>query len=67
VVIQKVSQLKELTEKKARIMQDTLKTSIVGLGGSCIGFMDWFPEVVSVCVGVITLVYMCIKVYKELK
>ena len=48
-------------------MQDTLKTTIVGLGGSCVGFMDWFPEVVSVCVGIVTLVYMGIKVYKELK
>lgn len=47
-------------------MQDTLKTVSVGMGGSWIGWMNWFPEVVSVCVGVVTLIYMCIKVYKEL-
>tara|TARA_R100000458_G_C8231697_1_gene213222 strand:+ start:468 stop:614 length:147 start_codon:yes stop_codon:yes gene_type:complete len=47
-------------------MQDTLKTVGVGMGGSWIGWLNFFPEVVSVCVGIVTLVYMCIKVYKEL-
>ena len=48
-------------------MQDTLKTSLVGVGGSTIGFFNWFPELVSIIVGLTTLIYLCIKIKKELK
>ena len=48
-------------------MQDTLKTSLVGVGGSTIGFFNWFPELISIVVGVTTLVYLIIKIKKELK
>ena len=48
-------------------IQDTLKTTGVGLGGSWVCFTNWFPEAVSVSVAVVTLIYMCIKVYKEIK
>ena len=48
-------------------MQDTLKTSVVGISGSTIGFFNWFPELVSVVVGVATLVYLIIKIKNEIK
>ena len=48
-------------------MQDTIKTSAVGLGGSTIGFFNWFPELVSIIVGFATLIYMVIKIKNELK
>tara|TARA_R110000824_G_scaffold213650_4_gene399918 strand:+ start:10421 stop:10570 length:150 start_codon:yes stop_codon:yes gene_type:complete len=47
-------------------MQDTLKTSVVGIGGSTIGFFNWFPELVSIVVGVTTLIYLVIKIRNEL-
>ena len=48
-------------------MQDTLKTVGVGLGGTWISWLNWFPELVSLFVALATLVYMCIKIVKELK
>ncbi len=48
-------------------MQDTLKTSAVGVGGSSIGFFNWFPELVSIVVGIATLAYLCIKIRNEIK
>ena len=47
-------------------MQDTLKTSVVGVGGSAVGFLGWFPELVSAIVGIATLVYLVIKIKNEL-
>jgi len=48
-------------------MQDTLKTSLVGVGGSTVGFFNWFPELISIIVGLTTLVYLVIKIKNELK
>ena len=48
-------------------MQDTLKTVSVGLGGTWITGLNWFPALVSLLVALATLVYMCIKIVKELK
>lgn len=48
-------------------MQDTLKTSIIGVSGSTIGFFNWFPELISAVVGLTTLVYLAIKIKNELK
>ena len=39
---------------------DTLKTSGVGVSG-------WLPELVSLMVGIATLVYLVVKIRKELK
>jgi len=47
-------------------LEDTLKTATVGAGGSVIGFFNWFPELVSIIVGLTTLVYLCIKIKKDL-
>ena len=46
---------------------DTLKTTGAGMGGWWLSVSGWLPEVVSLCVGVATLLYLIIKIYKELK
>ena len=48
-------------------MQDTLRTTGVGMGGFWISFMEVVPPVTSLLVGVATFVYMCIKIFKEIK
>ena len=48
-------------------MIDTLKTTGAGIGGFWISLWNWFPEVVSLSVGMATLVYLVIKIAKELK
>ena len=46
---------------------DTLKTTVAGLGGFWVSLWTWLPEIVSLSVGVATLVYLVIKIKKELK
>ena len=46
---------------------DTLKTSGIGMGGWWLSISGWLPEVVSLLVGIATLTYLVIKIYKELK
>ncbi len=46
---------------------DTLKTSGIGMGGSWIATCNWLPEVVSFLVGIATLVYLIIKIIKEIR
>ena len=48
-------------------MIDTLKTSGAGLGGFWISMWGWLPEVISMSVGIATLIYLIIKIKKELK
>ena len=48
-------------------MIDTLKTVGVGGGGFFVQFLDVVPEIVKVGVGVMTIIYLGVKVYKELK
>ena len=48
-------------------MIDTLKTTGAGLGGFWISLWEWLPEVVSLSVGIATLIYLIIKIGKELK
>jgi hypothetical protein len=48
-------------------MIDTLKTTGAGLGGFWISLWEWLPEVVSLAVGIATLVYLIVKIRKELK
>ena len=45
---------------------DTLKTSGVGVSGWWLSVSGWLPEVVSLSVGIATLVYLIIKIRKEL-
>ena len=48
-------------------MIDTLKTTGTGMGGWWLSISGWLPEVVSLSVGIATLVYLIIKIKKELK
>ena len=46
---------------------DSLKTSMVGVGGMTVTWMEWLPLVVRIAVGVATFVYLGVKIYKELR
>ena len=48
-------------------MEETLKTTGAGLGGFWLSLWGWLPEVVSLSVGIVTLIYLIIKIRKELK
>ena len=48
-------------------MLDTLKTTGTGMGGWWLSISGWLPEVVSLSVGIATLIYLIIKIKKELK
>ena len=48
-------------------MLDTLKTTGTGLGGFWISLWEWLPEIVSLAVGIATLVYLIVKIRKELR
>ena len=47
-------------------MLDTLKTEGIGIGGWWLSISGWLPEIVSLGVGIATLVYLVIKIRKEL-
>ena len=48
-------------------MVDTLRTEGIGLSGWWLSISGWLPVVVSLCVGIATLVYLVVKIKKELK
>ena len=48
-------------------MLDTLKTTGAGMSGWWLSISGWLPEVISLMVGVATLLYLVIKIGKELK
>jgi len=48
-------------------MLDTLKTTGAGVSGWWLSISGWLPEVVSLSVGIATLIYLVIKISKELK
>ena len=47
-------------------MMDTLKTEGIGVSGWWLSISGWLPEIVSLGVGIATLVYLIIKIRKEL-
>ena len=47
-------------------MIDTLKTTTAGMGGFYVSMMDWLPDMISLGVGVATLVYLILKIKIEL-
>ena len=46
---------------------DTLKTSGAGIGGFWISVWNVFPDIISLSVGLATLVYLIVKIKKEFK
>ena len=47
-------------------MEDTLKTSMIGVTGGAITGLGILPDIVSVGVGILTFVYLLLKIYNEL-
>ena len=48
-------------------MLDTLKTSGIGASSWWLTVSGWLPELVSLGVGIATLIYLIIKIRKELR
>ena len=48
-------------------MVDTLKVEGIGISGWWLTVSGWLPELVSLGVGIATLLYLVIKIYKEIK
>ena len=46
---------------------DTLKTTGAGVSGWWLSISGWLPEIVSLSVGIATLIYLIIKIRKELR
>jgi len=46
-------------------MQDTLKTVGVGLSGNIIAGLGVLPDILSVAVGIVTFIYVILKIKKE--
>ena len=47
-------------------MIDTLKVASAGTGGFVVMCLEWLPEIVRVSVGVATLIYLVLKIKREL-
>tara|TARA_Y100001938_G_scaffold145641_1_gene222743 strand:+ start:8849 stop:8998 length:150 start_codon:yes stop_codon:yes gene_type:complete len=48
-------------------MVDSLKTVTAGASGVTITWLEFLPMMVRVAVGIATFVYICVKIYKEIK
>ena len=48
-------------------MQDTLRTTIMGMGGFWVSLMNWLPQIVSLGVGILTIVYLIVKIRNEIR
>ena len=48
-------------------MLDTLKVTTAGVGGFWLSMWNALPDIISLCVGLMTLAYLGIKIKKELK
>ena len=46
---------------------DTLKTSGIGAGGWWLTVSGWLPDMVSVLVGITTVVYLLTKIISEIR
>ena len=57
-----------LLERKGEVvkLEDTLKTVSVGVSGSLASWLEIAPPFFSAMAAIATLVYMAIKIYKEL-
>ena len=46
---------------------DTLRTTGVGIGGFWVSLMGWLPDAISLGVGILTIVYLIVKIKNETK
>ena len=47
-------------------MEDMVRTAGVGVGGIWATMWEFLPEMIRILIGIVTLIYMVIKVKKEL-
>ena len=48
-------------------MLDSLRTTTAGVSGLIVTWMEWLPVLVRVGVGIVTIIYIGVKTYKEYK
>ena len=48
-------------------MVDSIRPLLAGVGGVTVTWLEWLPVVVRVLVGLVTFVYICVKIYKLAK
>ncbi len=48
-----------------KVIDDSVRTASVGLGGGITSGLDFLPDLLSVLVGLVTLIYMLIQLKKE--
>ena len=48
-------------------MIDSIRPLIAGVGGMTVTWMEWLPVAVRALVGLASFVYICVKIYKEIK
>ena len=46
---------------------ETLKTEGIGISGWWLSVSGWLPDFVSLCIGIATLCYLLVKIYKGVK
>lgn len=47
------------------MIDDTLKTTATGLSSSAVLWLGWLPDVISIVVGLTTMVYLIMKIRKD--
>ena len=53
--------------KAKTLPQNTLKTTVAGTGGFWLSMWEMLPDMVSLAIGILTLVYLILKIKKEVK
>ena len=48
-------------------MIDSIKPLLAGVGGVTVTWLEWLPIVIRVLVWLATFIYICVRIYKELK
>ena len=49
------------------MVNDTLKTTLIGGSSAGVIMTGWLPETIAIIVGVLTVIHLLIKIYKEVK
>ena len=49
------------------MIDDTLKTTATGLGSAVVVWIGWLPDVISIVVGLTTMVYLLMKIRKDFR
>ena len=53
------------TEQKGNMLDDTLKTTLIGGSSAGVILTGWLPDAVAVAVGILTALHLAIKIVKE--